>query len=365
MTTLTAAAVVTRDGVVAPGAVDLEGDTIVAVGPARGSVPDRTLVPGFVDLQVNGHDDVDVATADAAGFARLDELLVSQGVTTWCPTLVTAPLEAYGARLEGVARAAARDEDGRPHIAGVHLEGPFLGGAPGAHPRQHIRPIDAQWLRALPPIVRIVTIAPEIEGAGEAIRSLTARGIVVSLGHSTADFDVARAATDAGARMVTHLFNGMGAFHHRSPGVAGLALTDRRLVVGVIADGVHLHPAAVTTAFRAKGASGVALVTDAVGWRSNRRDRGAVSMRDGAPRLADGTIAGSALTMDAAVRFAVSQCDVRLEDAVTAASTTPATLLGLSDRGRLAPGAQADIVALGADLTVEQVWIAGHPKLRQ
>jgi len=359
VTTLGGTAVVTPAGVVSPGAVDVDGDRIVAVRPARSPVPDRILVPGFIDLQVNGHDDIDVAGADEDGWERLDALLLAQGVTTWCPALVTAPLDAYGPRIERVARAAARSGGGRPHIAGVHLEGPFLGGAPGAHPGEHIRAIDPDWLAALPDLVRIVTLAPEVDGALAAIRALTDRGTVVSLGHSTATFEEATAAAEAGARMVTHLFNGMGPFNHRAPGLAGAGLTEARLVVAVIADGVHLHPAAVTTAFRAKGRGGIVLVTDAVAWRAHRAGRAEVALSDGAPRLADGTIAGSALTMDAAVRFAVNRCAVDLEDAVAAASTTPAVVLDLADRGRLVPGARADIVALGPDLDVQSVWLGG------
>jgi N-acetylglucosamine-6-phosphate deacetylase len=363
VTTLRAAAIVTPGGVIAPGAVEVEGDTIISVGPASGDAPNRTLVPGFVDLQVNGHDDVDVAAADEGGWARLDALLITQGVTTWCPALVTAPLDAYPARIDAIATAAARDGRCRPHIAGIHLEGPFLGGAPGAHARDHIRPIDAGWLAALPDLVAIVTLAPELDGAVDAIRDLVRRGIVVSLGHSTATFDQAEAAAAAGARLVTHLFNGMAPFHHRQPGLAGAGLTDGRLVAAVIADGVHLHPAAVATAFRAKGDGGVVLVTDAVAWRARRAGRSSVTVRDGAPRLGDGTIAGSVLTMDAAVRFVTQRAGVDLASAITAAATTPAALLGLTDRGRLAPGARADIVGLGADLDVEAVWIGGEQVL--
>ncbi len=359
MTTLAGAAVITPEGTLSPGAVDVERGRIAAVRRVDPPVPERTLVPGFIDLQVNGHSDVDVASADGAAWDRLDRLLLDQGVTTWCPTLVTAPLAEYAARFERVQRAATRPGDGRPEIAGIHIEGPFLGGAPGAHPREHIRGIDQAWLDALPELVRIVTLAPEIEGACAAISSLAERGVLVSLGHSIATFEEATAAAAAGARLVTHLFNGMGPFHHRAPGLAGAGLVDPGLVTAVIADGVHLHPAAVTTAFRAKGRGGVVLVTDAVAWRARRLGRADVALRDGAPRLADGTIAGSALTMDAAIRYVVNQCGVRLDDAITAAATTPASLLGLADRGRLAPDTRADIVALGPDLHIESVWVGG------
>lgn len=323
--------------------------------------PDWTLVPGFVDLQVNGMDDIDVAAAAGGDWDRLDALLIAGGVTTWCPTVVTAPLDAYPQVWARIATAMARPAAARPTIAGVHLEGPFLGGAPGAHPRRWLRDPDRAWLAALPPFVRIVTLAPERPGGLEAIAELAARGVLVSLGHSTATYAQASQAADAGARMVTHLFNGMGPLHHREPGLAGAALSDPRLAAGLIADLVHVHPAVVGAACRALGARAV-LVTDAVAWRAARVGRIEVS-RDasGAARLPDGTLAGSTLTMDQAVRNVVTHCGLSLDAAVQAASTTPARLLGLSDRGAIAPGQRADLVALGPDLAVEAVWIAGAP----
>src|SRR4051812_43136326 len=165
-----------------PAAVVVDGGRIIGVELVTGPVPDRTIAPGFVDLQVNGIDDVDVAHARTDGdWDRLDAALLAQGVTTWCPTLVTAPLDAFAAPLARVAeRAHASTGSARPHIAGAHLEGPFLGGAAGAHPKHLIRPPDLDWLRALPDIVRVVTLAPEQPGALEAIQLLTARGTVVS-----------------------------------------------------------------------------------------------------------------------------------------------------------------------------------------
>ncbi|MDQ1396242.1 MAG: N-acetylgalactosamine-6-phosphate deacetylase [Acidimicrobiaceae bacterium] len=337
---------------------------VVALTDTAG-VPDRVLAPGFVDLQVNGIDQFDVAQAEGTDWDRLDRLVAAQGVTTWCPTLVTAPLDSYAAPLARIAAAAARPDAGRPTIAGAHLEGPFLGGAPGAHRRHDLAPIDPAWLDQLPPIVRIVTLAPELAGAAEAVARLVVRGVLVGLGHSTATFEQAGSAAGAGARLVTHLFNAMGPLHHRSPGLVGAALSDDRLVPSLIADLIHVHPAALGAAFRAKGPGRVVLVTDAVAWRSGAVGRVRVAMVDGAPRLADGTLAGSALTMDAAVRNVVEHAGVPLADALTAASTAPASLLGLDDRGRIAPGARADLVALSPApaLAVEQVWIAGTPVL--
>lgn len=362
--TIAASVVVTPDGLLERAEVVVDGGVITDVRPARpgASVPERVLAPGFVDLQVNGHDDVNCATADGAQWDRMDQLLVAQGVTAWCPTLVTAPLERFASPLEriGAAMTTRAGGAGRPEIVGVHLEGPFLGGAPGAHRREHLVPIDLEWLRWLPPIVKVVTLAPELDDAEEAIRELVTKGVLVSLGHSTASYDKALAGAAAGARLVTHLFNGMGPLHHRTPGLLGAALSDERLTPSLIADGVHVHPAALRAAARARGHGGWVLVTDAVAWRDGRLETGGerrVTIVEGAPRLADGTIAGSSLTMDAAIRRMVQECGIALHEAVAAASTTPAQLLGRPDLGRVTVGARADLVVLTADLQVEDVLL--------
>lgn len=348
---IAATRVLTPDGLVGPAAVLVEDGRIAAVESVA-SAPDLVLAPGFVDLQVNGVDDLDVAAATTpADWDRFDGLLFPTGVTSWCPTLVTAPLDDMAAR---VARIPVRDS-----VAGAHLEGPFLGGKPGAHPRHLLLPLDREWLAELPPTVRLVTIAPELDGAVEATRDLVARGITVSLGHSSATLEQVRACVDAGARMVTHLFNGMSALHHREPGIVGAALIDDRIVAGLIADLVHVHPAAIAIAFLAKPRR-IALVTDAVAWRGARIGRIEIVHDGKAPRLPDGTLAGSSLTMDAAVRNVVLEAGVPLEDALVAATTTPADLLGLSDRGRITPGARADLVALDNDLAVRSVWFGGR-----
>jgi N-acetylglucosamine-6-phosphate deacetylase len=348
---LTATAVITPTEVLSPGTVEVDGGRIVAVSPGGRNPMSATLAPGLVDVQVNGIGDINVADAAGDDWLRLDARLVAQGVTAWCPTLVTSPLDAYAAPLARIAEAGSR-QGAVPAILGAHLEGPFLGGAPGAHPVDLLLPFDREWLDALPPVVRLVTLAPELEGAAQVIAALRDRDVVVSLGHSTATYDQALAGADAGARMVTHCFNGMGPLHHRNPGLLGAALTDARFVVGLIADLVHAHPAALALAFAAKGASGVVLVTDAVAWT------GPV---DDAPRLKDGTLAWSCLTMDRAIANVVRHAGVPLEDAVRAASATPAGVMGMTDRGRIAVGAHADLVALDDDLRVVTTWIGGEP----
>jgi N-acetylglucosamine-6-phosphate deacetylase len=357
---IAAARVVTPDGVLSPGTIEVAGGVITALGTARGPVPARTLVPGFVDLQVNGIDDVDVASARGDDWDRLDELLLAQGVTAWCPTLITMPLASYAAPLAAIAAAAVRPPGGRPHIAGAHLEGPFLGAMHGAHPHEHVVAFDEAFLGVLPDVVKLVTLGPELPGATSVIAELSARGVVVALGHSAASLDEVAAAAGAGATLVTHCFNGMPPLHHREPGVVGAALSDPRLAVSLIADLVHVHPATLAIAIRAKGADRTVLVTDAVAWRATSVGPLRIRFDGRVPRLADGTLAGSALTMDRAVANLVGHAGIALPDAVQCAATTPARLLGLADRGAIEVGRRADIVALDDDLAVEAVWIGGE-----
>ena len=333
-----------------PAWITIVGGRIVATGtgappPGTHDLGDALLAPGFVDVQVNGTGTVDFATAAVDDIVSTIDALVARGTTGLVPTLCTAPLDAYDAMLERVAAVRAARPDA---VIGVHLEGPFLGGAPGAHPPELLRPTDIAWMQHVcdtyGDLVRIVTLAPEADPELRATRMLAGRGVLVALGHSTVGYDGARAAADAGARLVTHLFNGMGPLHHRAPGLPGAALTDTRLVPSVIADFVHVHPAVVGLALRAR--PDAVLVTDAV--------------RDDMTRLADGTLAGSSLTMDVAVQN-VASLGVPVQAAVRHATANPARVLQLTDRGRIAPGARADLVALDPDtLAVRAAWLAGR-----
>lgn len=342
-----------------PAWVTVADGRIVAVGagePPSGAVDlgDALLVPGFVDVQVNGTGPVDFAEASVDEIIGAVDALVARGTTGLLLTICSAPLNTYDAMLERVARARAARPDA---IIGVHLEGPFLGGAPGAHPPAVLRSADASFLRHVvdtyDDLIRLVTLAPEADLGFGATRMLAAAGVVVALGHSTVDFDGARAGADSGATMVTHLFNGMAALHHRAPGLAGAGLDDRRLVPSLIADFVHVHPALVKLALDAR--ADAVLVTDAVGVAPP------VVVRDGAAYLADGTLAGSTLTMDAVLRN-VASIGIPVARAIRYATGNPARVLGLSDRGRIAPGARADLVALDpVSLAVRTVWVAGIP----
>jgi N-acetylglucosamine-6-phosphate deacetylase len=367
--TVAASSIITGDAVLGPSVVSCDQGVIVAIEPATSPTPPRTLIPGCVDLQVNGIDEFDCARATDGDWDALDGLLLRQGVTAWCPTLITARLDSYAAPLERIAAAQSDGRRGdcgegsarRPTMLGAHLEGPFLGGAPGAHRRELLAAIDHTWLAKLPDVVRLTTLAPELDGAIDAVRQLVERGIVVALGHTTASREQFAAAVGAGATLVTHLFNGMSGVHHREPGVAAFALADATVNASLIADGIHVDPLMLRLAFATLGERAV-LVTDAVAWRAGRAGPVSLGMVDGAPRLPDGTLAGSTLTMDAALRTCVA-AGVPMEEAVRAASSRPAAVIGRHDLGDLVVGGRADLVALTDDLQVEQTWVAGLPSL--
>jgi N-acetylglucosamine-6-phosphate deacetylase len=352
------------------GTITLDGDHIVSVtegdaAPAGArDVGDALLAPGFVDLQVNGNADVDFGSSDAASITAALCRLGAQGTTACLPTLVSAPLRRYDGLLDTLR--AARDDDGgaagpAASILGVHLEGPFLGGAPGAHPRDVLIDVDIQWIDQLlqrhGDLVRMVTLAPEADPEHIGSRAFANAGVVVALGHSACSFADAVEAADAGARVVTHLFNGMSGLHHRNPGLAAAALLDERLTPTIIPDLIHVHPALLRLAHASK--PDIVAVSDAVAPGAGESGGLRVVEREGAVYLDDGTLAGSVLTMAGALRNLVG-IGVPLADAVAMTSTRPADLVGATDRGRLLPGARADIVLLDPDeLAVREVLIGG------
>lgn len=373
-TVLSAARVVTPARVLAPGWVHLDGDRVVAVGegpPPAGDVldlGDATLVPGFVDMHVHGGGGAsfDAGTADAAALVAAAHL--AHGSTSMVASLVTDTHERMVCSVRELSLLVC---DGL--LAGVHLEGPWLSpDRSGAHqPGSLVEPAPAaveSLLAAGDGAVRMVTLAPELPGGVDAVRQIAAAGVVAAIGHTDATYDVARAALDAGATVGTHLFNAMRGLHHREPGPVGALLESAAADVELIADGVHLHPAVLRTAFAAKPGRCV-LVTDAMAAAGAedgdyRLGPMAIEVREGVARLADGgsgrgAIAGSTLTMDAAVRFAVREAGLPLLDVVHAASTAPARVLGLRDVGALEAGRRADLVVLDDELEVSRVMRAG------
>jgi N-acetylglucosamine-6-phosphate deacetylase len=341
--------------------VVVEAGLIAAVELGAGAGDGGTLiVPGFVDLQVNGFGGYDAGDGPDA-IRAISELLPRTGVTGFLPTLISSPL-AEGRRF---VEAAAEAQAPGARVLGAHLEGPFLNPAhAGAHAgRIHLSPTPARVAAVLERPPRLLTLAPELEGGLDAVRALACAGVVVSAGHSGATYEEGLAAVDAGVRFATHLFNTMPPLHHRAPGLVGAVLDDPRVVAGIIADGVHVHPSLVALAACAKGPRGLALTTDqvaAAGARPGRYSLGGreVSWDGEAVRLADGTLAGSAATMDLLLRRAAAQFG--LHRAVAMASRTPARVLGLATRGRVAAGCDADLVVLGADLRVRRTLVAGR-----
>ena len=322
-------------------------------------------MPGFVDAHINGIAGVDFLTADSEGHARAAESLAAVGVVAYQPTFVSSPPDAYEAPLAAAAAAMAAPSGGA-RVLGVHLEGPFLSREwPGAHDPANLLEPDAELADRLCEAgpVTMVTLAPELEGALDLVERLVARGITVSVGHSDAEAATVHAAFDRGARAITHIHNAHRRWRPRDPGPAGVALVRPDVWVQAIVDGVHLAPESALGAFLAAGRR-FCLVTDAIeatgmpsgSYRLGDRD---VHVEDGAVRLADGTLAGSVLTMDAAVRNLVGS-GATLADAVHAASTAPARLLGRDDLGVLRPGVAANVAVLNDELEVERTVVCGR-----
>ncbi|MBO0841028.1 MAG: N-acetylglucosamine-6-phosphate deacetylase, partial [Sciscionella sp.] len=349
-------------------------------------VAGRLIVPGFVDVHCHGG-----AGAEFAEFARIDRQRAvldaiawhrAHGSTTLLASLVSRSIAEL---VNQVAALAELVESGE--LAGIHLEGPFISPARcGAHDPSALRVPDADsiaaLLRAGRGAVRMVTLAPELPGAVDAVRQFVDAGVIVAIGHTDATEQQVRPAVDAGATVATHLFNGMRPLHHREPGPVGALLDDERVSVELICDLVHLAPTIVRLVARHAGPARTVLVTDAMaasGMPDGEYDLGAlrVTVRDGEPRLADGSLAGSTLTMDAALRNAVT-AGLSITDAVTAAATRPASLLGgvsggvlgdvlrgesSANAGVLAVGKSADLLVLSHDLRLERVmrhgdWLA-------
>lgn len=340
--------------------VSSDDGRIIAVA---GQEPEGHLFPGLIDLQINGgwgHD----FTVDPGSIWEVGRNLPATGVTSFLPTIVSAPYETVEAAIDVLQAGPPQGYIGADPI-GLHVEGPWI--SPdwrGAHHPDHLRRPDPGVARrwAGSGTVRMVTIAPELEGAFEVAGLLEEAGVVVSAGHSGADFATAAKALAGPWSAVTHLFNQMSPFHHRSPGLVGAALLSDR-PCGVIVDGIHSDPAAIRLTWDALGPDRMILVTDAMAatglgpGRYRLGDREVVVGRDG-PRIG-AALAGSTLTMDRALANLVEWAGATPEQALAAAATNPARLIGCGDRGRLRPGLRADAVLLDPRLRVVETMIRG------
>jgi N-acetylglucosamine-6-phosphate deacetylase len=359
------------------GGLLLRGETILEVLPEGTPMPPgaervdlggHLLAPGLLDVHFHGR----LPFADARTMTQSLEAdsasLVRHGTTGFLPTTVACDPRSLEACVKELARcvdqaAPTGKEDPRARPLGIHLEGPWIaGGALGAQPASAVRPyLPEEGPRVLDlaeGAVRMVTLAPEAEGAEALLVELDRRGVVAAAGHSLAGAESMERAVDAGLTHVTHLFNAMGGMHHREPGVAGFALTDDRLTCDLICDGIHVDPAMVRLAARAKRER-LLLITDRI---EPGGDFGAGTVGgDGrALRLPDGTLAGSTLWLDDALRLAVGMRAMSLLEAVAACTARPAHLLGIeAERGTLRPGARADLVVLDAAGRLLETWLAG------
>ena len=351
------------DGLLVKGDVEVLDGRISSVGLAS-RTGHGIAVPGIVDLQVNGFGGVDFLDADADGYRRAGEALLETGVTAYLPTLITSPEQQILAAMSEVPVSEAR-----PRILGMHLEGPFLSpNRLGTHEASSRRDPDLALLDRLLDSgpVRLMTLAPELPGATELIDRLLERGVAVSLGHTDATAEQANAAFDRGARSVTHLYNAMRPFLHRDPGIVGAALARDDVIVGIIVDGIHLAPETVRVTWRAAREQ-LALVTDAItgaGVADGSYSLGNLDVRvhEGTVRGPDGVLAGSVLTMDEAVRN-LHALGVPFEEAVAAATSTPARVLGEPNLGRIDVGLPADLVVLNEGLEIERVLVGGEVRV--
>jgi N-acetylglucosamine-6-phosphate deacetylase len=365
--------------------ISARGSRQVPAGIAASDFGDAVMAPGYIDLHIHGSAGYDVMDETADALPAIEHLLAQHGVTSYFPTTLTAPMDATLRALERLADAIEKrecennnnnnNEDGKRRALplGIHLEGPFISPARrGVHPPENLlaptlTTFERFW-QAARGRIRMMTIAPELEGAPEVIAEAARRGVCLSMGHSDADFAAAERGIAAGARHATHTFNAMRPLSHntldnRSPGILGAVLTDHRVSADIIADGVHLDPVIVKLFAKAKGPEQTVLITDATsaaGMPDGRYRLGSleVDVRDGKCMM-DGKLAGSVLTMDRAVRNLARFAEWDLPQAVAAASRNPARAARIANKGVLAAGADADFVVLSPEGEVLRTFVGG------
>jgi len=345
-------------------------DLAAALNKAAIDFGDCVIAPGFFDIHIHGGVNCDVMRGTSDQMMKFETFLARHGVTSYFPTTVTASQDATLSALERLAdriQAAEKNSAGGATPLGIHLEGPFLSHSKrGVHPpvdlvEPSVAAFDKLW-QAARGHVRMITIAPELSGAEEVIAEASKRGVCVSIGHSDATLEQAGRGVKAGARHATHTFNAMRPLDHRAPGILGEVLTNNQLSADVIADGIHVDPTVVDLLFRAKGIENFVLITDAIsatGMPDGRYMLGTleVELKDGRC-LRDGNLAGSALTMDRAVRNVMKFAGLDLQQAVRAASMNPANAVGIK-KGTIEPSADADFVVLTPTGEVRATVIKG------
>jgi len=373
---------ITPKGEIANAGILIADSEIEMVGPRSGmelpsgatevQATDSTAIPGFVDVHIHGAGGHDVMEANETALSTITGRLAAFGTTSLLATTITASANDTCRSVEGIAKYISgqyQTSDTRAEILGIHFEGPFLSKERrGVHPAEWLQLPSAEllqrFLQAAAGNARILTIAPELLGATPCIDAARSLGMVVSIGHTDATYEQARAAVAHGAHHATHVYNAMRPFTHRDPGVIGAVLTTPEVTAELIADGIHVDEIAMKVLLQAKGAQGVVLISDgtsATGMPDGEYMLGGlrVTVNGGVCRNAEGRLAGSTLTLDRALRNIVG-LGIPLADAVRMLTLNPATLLGIEfKKGALRTGADADIVLLNDGLEIERVWARG------
>ncbi len=355
------------------GSMLIRGGTIQEITSPSGKIPGKATVydaahgyvlPGMIDIHTHGCMGHDVMDGDPEGIRKISAFLASRGVTAFCPTTMSMPLEAIEKAIHSVVECRRQGVSGAS-IIGVHLEGPFISPRyKGAQKRENILKPMAPWVLERKEAIVLVTYAPEMDEGGDFCSALAREGIRLSIGHTGGTYQDVLRAVEWGASSASHLFNAMSPMHHREPGVVGGVFTTP-LYAELIADGVHVHPALFELVLRIKGRDRVILISDsmgATGLGEGEYSLGGqkVLVSNGEARLEDGTLAGSTLTLDRAFRNVLYHGGVSLPDMARLTSTNPARLLGLSRKGRLAPGMDADITFLDSSFEVQRTLVGGR-----
>jgi len=349
--------------------IENKEDIIVPVGAEVIDARDKFVVPGFIDMHVHGGGGSDIMDGKYEAVKQVAVTHSRFGTTAFLPTTMTMSKNNIVGSLKSIYEAFIKGT-GAAEILGVHLEGPYINPEKkGAQKEKDIKRASTreflEFNKASGNLICLITIAPEMPGAIDFIRWLHKQGVIVSAGHSNATYEQVQEGIQAGLSHVTHTFNAMSGLDHREPGVVGAALTSPELIVEIIADGIHLHPVAMKILVKAKEIGKIVLITDAM--RATSKPEGTyklggqeVTVAKGQARLKNGTLAGSVLTMDKAVRNLITKVGVSLTEAIQMATFNPAKCLGAEDKkGSLEPGKDADIVVLDKKLEVELTMVRG------
>ena len=364
--------IVTPEQVIENGSLSIASGRIVTIRETTGVPSGLTVLPGFIDLHIHGGGGADTMDATPEALATICRTHAAHGTTRLLATTITQSDAAITAALANVARHMGSPSigGGGGLLGGIHLEGPYISpGKPGAQPKEFVRRYDeaefSGWLEAAQGTMRQITLASEQPGGEALIAACNAAGVVISLGHTDATADQTKAAIALGARQATHLFNAMNGTHHRNPGPIPVFMTDLRVRVEVIADGHHVAPEVIAMTYAAAGAKRFIAITDAMAGAGNgdglyKLGGHDVTVANGRATLADGTLAGSVLTMDQAARNLRAWCGLGWQEIAQVTATNAADQQGWLDTGRLEVGKLADLVIVDEDLNVQATYVAGE-----